>query len=100
VHGNEASVALVIQHATHMRRTLPPPVACLAIPYFSALPHKRYDFRINVIEPRMFFDFREIPSYLRKRLHVKSPLFSSLMKLEFSRQIFGGGGGGGLKKLK
>jgi len=39
------SVALVIQHQKRMRPIILSPVACLALPYFSTLPHKRYDFR-------------------------------------------------------
>ena len=43
-------VALVIQHAQRMRPLILPSVACLSLPYFSTLSHKRYDFRKNVIE--------------------------------------------------
>jgi hypothetical protein len=38
------SVTLVIQRAMHMRRGMKWPVACLTLPYFSTLPHKRFDF--------------------------------------------------------
>jgi hypothetical protein len=39
-----ASVALVIQHAKRMRRIMLLSVACLALPYFFTLSHKRKDF--------------------------------------------------------
>jgi hypothetical protein len=38
-------VALGTQHAMRLRSIILSSVACLVLQYFSALPHKRYDFR-------------------------------------------------------
>jgi hypothetical protein len=45
--------ALLIQHATLMRRIAASIVAPLAPPYFSKLSHKRHDIREKVIEYKM-----------------------------------------------
>jgi len=50
-------VAFVIQHEKRMHQILLLPVACLAVPYFSLLLHKRHDFRKRVIEQNVCFDF-------------------------------------------
>jgi hypothetical protein len=40
-------VTLVVQHTKDMRRIALSFVACLVLPYFSTLSHKRYEFRKN-----------------------------------------------------
>jgi hypothetical protein len=65
-------VALVIQHAMRMRRIILSSLTCLAVPYFSTLPHKRHDFRDYVFEHKMcvlIFStsfFRSISHYKKK----------------------------------
>ena len=83
-------VALVIQHAVRMRRMSS--VACLALPNFSTLSHKRQDFRKYFLEQEICFDFlynyrlkhfsfrqelSEMWSQMYIGLHVKYPLFLS-----------------------
>jgi hypothetical protein len=58
IYSGCVSVALVIQHAKRMHRIILSSVACLGLPYFATLFHKRHDFRKeNVIEQKMRLDF-------------------------------------------
>jgi hypothetical protein len=96
------SVALVIQHATRMRRIILSSVACPAVHYFSTLSHKRHDFcKKSFIERKMrVLIFSETLSetcvILRRdeRDMIVNVHWSSryscqiLMKLKSAKQIF------------
>jgi hypothetical protein len=47
------SVALFIHDAKRMRHIILSCVACLRIPYFSILSHKRHDFREKIIQHKI-----------------------------------------------
>jgi hypothetical protein len=51
------SVALVIQHAKHMRNIILPYVACTALPGFATFSFKRHDCRKKVIEQKYVYIF-------------------------------------------
>jgi len=50
-------VALAIQHAQRMRRIILSSLACLTVPYFSTLSHKRHDFRKIFLNIKCLFWF-------------------------------------------
>jgi hypothetical protein len=51
------SAALVIQHATRMRRIILSCAVCLALPYSSTLTPKRHDFWRNLLNKNVSFNF-------------------------------------------
>jgi len=57
VYSECVSAALIIQDAKRMRRIILSCVTFVAVPYFSTLSHKRYDFRGKIIAQKMSFDF-------------------------------------------
>jgi len=94
-------VALVIQHGKRMRRIMSS-LACLTVPYFSGLSHKRHDFRKKLLNIKCLFWFSlqllsEIFLILRRiqrDAHRSSCYVATrysyhiLMKLALSGQIF------------
>jgi hypothetical protein len=54
-HAVYMSVALAIQLAKRLRRITLSSASCPAVPYFSALSHKRHDLRKIVIEHKLGF---------------------------------------------
>jgi reverse gyrase len=65
------SVALVIQHAKRVRRIIMSSVACLAVPYFATLSHKRHDFQNKVTENKMCVLIFST-TFVRKIFHSKN----------------------------
>jgi len=58
-----------MQIASFVRSILCVCVACLAIPYFPTLSHKRHDFREKVTERKMRFGFL----YFRLKKKISHP---------------------------
>jgi hypothetical protein len=86
------SAASVIQHVLRMRHIVLSPVACLPLPYFATLSHKRHDFRKKLLNIKCVFWFSiqlclkhflfqdevsEILSQMYTGLHVKCSTFLS-----------------------
>jgi len=42
-----------VRKVQHMRHIIWPPMASLAVPYFSTLPHKRHDFENKILNKRI-----------------------------------------------
>ena len=80
-HSQCVSVALVIQHAVRILRIIVTSVACLTLPYFSTLSHKRQDFlkkKLLNIKCTFWFPLQLLSeTFLILGLHLKWPLFSS-----------------------
>jgi hypothetical protein len=54
------TAALVVQHAMRMRRVVLSSLACPAVQHFFQPSFQRHEFRRNVIEHEMCFDFAHV----------------------------------------
>jgi hypothetical protein len=70
------SAALVIQHAKHTRHIVLSSVACLALPYFSTLPHYN-DFMEKVTQHRTCVSIFST-TFVRNISHSKSEILSEM----------------------
>jgi hypothetical protein len=97
------SVASVIQHAKCMRRIILPSVACMEIPYFATLSHKRQHFRKKLLNmkcvlilstnlPETILILRRIQRDIIIKIHRSSGRVPAILVIcylfEFSQQIF------------
>ena len=99
--------ASVTQHAKRMRRIRLPSVACPALPYFSTLYHKRYDFLggkkfiehkmcVLIFSTTFVWNISHSKKKKARYYHKCSQVFKKsthyscqiLMKSEFSQQTF------------
>jgi hypothetical protein len=81
-------VALVIQRAKRMRSVILSFLACVAVPYFSTLSHKRYDFRKILFYIKCIVLFSLQLSYetllILRRMHIAIHVNYPLLLLDFN----------------